>query len=71
MSKKIADLMTLALAGMFILMIAWQALDYFHFRQAGWRFTANNGQDLCWSVQELQRYNKLPVRECEFIKAAR
>jgi hypothetical protein len=66
MSKKISDLLTWGLLAALCLVVAWQTLDYFHFRQAGPRFTADNGQDVCRSVQELQRYNGLPVRECAF-----
>jgi hypothetical protein len=36
------------------------------FRSVGPRFTAQNGADLCRSVQELQRHNGLPVRDCTF-----
>jgi hypothetical protein len=36
------------------------------FRNVGPRFTAADGDDLCGSVQELQRYNGLPVRDCTF-----
>jgi hypothetical protein len=36
------------------------------FRSVGPRFTAVDGDDLCGSVQELQRYNGLPVRACTF-----
>jgi hypothetical protein len=36
------------------------------FKSVGPRFTADNGDDLCGSVQELQRHNGLPVRDCTF-----
>ena len=36
------------------------------FKSAGKRFTADNGQDLCGSVQELQRHAGLEVRDCQF-----
>jgi len=36
------------------------------FKSAGARFTAQNGDDLCQSVQELQRQAGLLVRECAF-----
>jgi hypothetical protein len=65
---KIADWTVWVLLVAMVLIVGWQVLDYFHFRQAGPRFTASDGQELCWSVQELQRYNGLPVRECEFVK---
>jgi len=32
----------------------------------GRRFTAMDGQDLCRSVQEIQRQARLPVRDCTF-----
>jgi hypothetical protein len=36
------------------------------FRQKGPRFTADNGNELCRDVQELQRLAGLKVRECTF-----
>jgi hypothetical protein len=36
------------------------------FKSKGPRFTAADGDDLCRSVQELQRHNGLPVRDCTF-----
>jgi len=36
------------------------------FKSKGPRFTADNGDDLCRSVQELQRHAGLPVRDCTF-----
>ena len=66
MSKKVTDLLVWVLLGVICLIVVWQALDYFHFRHAGPRFTANNGQDVCRSVQDLQRHAGLPVRECKF-----
>jgi hypothetical protein len=36
------------------------------FKSKGPRFTADNGDDLCRSVQELQRRAGLEVRECRF-----
>jgi hypothetical protein len=36
------------------------------FKSKGPRFTADHGQDLCGSVQELQRQAGLKVRECTF-----
>jgi hypothetical protein len=39
------------------------------FKQVGPRFTADNGQDLCESVRELQRHVGIPVRTCDFAKA--
>ena len=36
------------------------------FKSKGSRFTGDNGNDLCRSVQELQRHAGLPVRDCTF-----
>jgi hypothetical protein len=36
------------------------------FKSKGPRFTAQDGDDLCQSVQELQRQAGLKVRECRF-----
>jgi hypothetical protein len=36
------------------------------FQQKGPRFTADNGNELCRDVQELQRLAGLKVRECTF-----
>jgi hypothetical protein len=36
------------------------------FQQKGPRFTADDGDELCRDIQELQRLNGLEVRECRF-----
>ena len=36
------------------------------FKSVGPRFTAADGDDLCRSVQELQRQAGMPVRDCRF-----
>jgi len=36
------------------------------FKSVGPRFTAQDGDNLCGSVQEVQRHVGLPVRDCTF-----
>ena len=43
-------------------MAGYQVLDYFKFKNAGKRFTASHGQELCLRVQALET-NKQP---CEY-----
>jgi hypothetical protein len=58
---------------MLLLWVAWSA-DYFYFRHAGARFTAQDGQDLCIVVRDIAKYsygyqqlgNTLP--ECHYVK---
>jgi hypothetical protein len=67
MSKKTAsDLVIWLLAFVLTVVVAWQALDYFHFRQAGERFTAAHGQEVCLRVRALERGLGLPAADCRY-----
>jgi len=68
MSKPSVDLITWLTALLLGLVIAWQVLDYFHFRQAGARFTAADGQALCARVQALERGLGLPAADCRYLE---
>ena len=41
------------IAVLLLLVIIYQILDYTHFRQAGGRFTASDGVELCGAFHEL------------------
>jgi hypothetical protein len=64
--KNLGDLMTWTVAAGLVLVASWQALDYFHFRQAGERFTAAHGQEVCLRVQALERGLGLPAADCRY-----
>jgi len=68
MSKKFTDALTWLTAGILCLVVAWQAVDYFHFRKAGARFTAADGQVLCQRVQYLERRMGLTGADCRFLE---
>ena len=43
----------------FVIVLMWAAwsADYFYFRHAGARFTAQDGQDLCIVVREIAKHS--------------
>lgn len=56
---------------MILMWAAWSA-DYFYFRHAGARFTAQDGQDLCIVVHEIAKHSisyqqsGQPMPRCEY-----
>jgi hypothetical protein len=62
--KRTAVLLILGILGwLFVLILAsYQIVDYLKFRNAGNRFTAHHGQELCLRVQALETNPK----PCEY-----
>ncbi len=49
-----------------IFSVLFQIFHLYKFVNAGKRFTSQDGQELCYSIRELQRINGLPERECKY-----
>jgi hypothetical protein len=64
------DVVTLLSAVAVLLLAAWQAVDYFQFRGAGGRFTAQDGEKLCLAHRELAEHvgYKKPLPICDYLE---
>ena len=70
LSVKVRDGLTILAALGMVTLAAWQALDYFHFRHLGARFTASNGDELCEAQKRVAEFVGYPgpLPECDFKK---